>query len=373
LLAMNIVSALVVLALLLVSMKLPTSFFPGTSTRLPVSVRLGMIYATVFMLTICSRFFDPASFALLGEIVEEAQLTRASSFQQLSWSLSLLLGPAIASLLFLAFGPSWALLIDVMSFVVSFLTIRAIAVLRAESSIQTVRIKRVDRALKELMAGVRFYLKSRILLTVTFTWVVVMLGGGAFETLQVFFVIQNLHAPVTTFGLMGTLNGLGSLVGAMLVGILTRRLPTARIFWGGAFGMGVILLTLSRLTTVLPVLGLMALLGICNSAVSIASAPLTLHGTPRQLVGRVTALLHPVVSVSSLLSVVVAGYLASTVLRHLHAHILGMTFGAIDTIFAAAGALMLVAGLLAAVGLHGVRLSGEASVTTTAVGAMPGA
>jgi hypothetical protein len=56
---------------------------------------------------------------------------------------------------------------------------------------------------------------------------------------------------------------------------------------------------------------------------------------------------QPVVQLSSMLSVLVAGYLASTVLHGLHARVLGVHIGAIDTIFASAGILVLLSGIYA--------------------------
>lgn len=69
--------------------------------------------------------------------------------------------------------------------------------------------------------------------------------------------------------------------------------------------------------------------------------------------------MHPVINVASLISVAAAGYLASEALRGLHVRLLGMTFGPVDTIFSGAGALVLLAGLYAIIGLRGVRLEGE--------------
>lgn len=60
---------------------------------------------------------------------------------------------------------------------------------------------------------------------------------------------------------------------------------------------------------------------------------------------------------TSMFSLALAGLLASTVLRGLHARLLGMSFGPIDTIYLAAGVLALLGGLYALVMLGGVRLA----------------
>jgi hypothetical protein len=59
------------------------------------------------------------------------------------------------------------------------------------------------------------------------------------------------------------------------------------------------------------------------------------------------AVINPVIQLASMLSVVVAGWLASTVLQGLNAHIAGVAFGRIDTVFTASGICILLAGLYA--------------------------
>jgi hypothetical protein len=65
----------------------------------------------------------------------------------------------------------------------------------------------------------------------------------------------------------------------------------------------------------------------------------------------VAAILNPSPTLASLVSIVLAGYLAST-LRRWHANMLGITFGPIDTILSGAGILLALAGLYLLKNLH---------------------
>ncbi len=68
-------------------------------------------------------------------------------------------------------------------------------------------------------------------------------------------------------------------------------------------------------------------------------------------------------TLASLVSIALAGYLDSTVLRGFHAVLLGVQFGPIDTIFLAAGILVLLGGIYAMVALRGVEIiAGNAPV-----------
>ncbi|MBA2288134.1 MAG: hypothetical protein H0W02_21885, partial [Ktedonobacteraceae bacterium] len=57
-------------------------------------------------------------------------------------------------------------------------------------------------------------------------------------------------------------------------------------------------------------------------------------------------------SLCSILSAALAGYLASTLLHNFHATVLGLSFGPIDTIFLGMGALVVLGGLYAMANLH---------------------
>jgi hypothetical protein len=73
--------------------------------------------------------------------------------------------------------------------------------------------------------------------------------------------------------------------------------------------------------------------------------PLMLGATPQHLLGRVSAVINPVQQLASILSMALAGFLASTVLRGMHEVVAEVTFGPYDTIFGVAGLLFIAAGL----------------------------
>ncbi len=86
---------------------------------------------------------------------------------------------------------------------------------------------------------------------------------------------------------------------------------------------------------------------ILNTAV----APMRLAAVPREFLGRSTAFLNPVMQLASMVSVVVADWLASTVMRNFAGSIGGLHFGPIDTIFTVSGLLIVVAAGYAVVAL----------------------
>jgi len=91
---------------------------------------------------------------------------------------------------------------------------------------------------------------------------------------------------------------------------------------------------------------------------NVVAGPLVLRATPQALVGRVVAVLQPLISLAAMLSMAAAGWLAGGLLSGFHARWLGVRWGTVDTIFTGAGVLIVAGGLYAA-----VRLSGLATAT----------
>src|SRR5262245_42725730 len=227
-LAVDAMRVVLVLALLPATGLIP---LPGlANTQLSLGWKLGAVYAVVFLLTACGRFFRPASFALIGDLVPEAQQARAMGMLQTSASLAILIGPALATPLLVAFGPYWALGINAASFLVSFVTILAIAAPREET--------RADAAgrssfAREFFAGIGDFFHSRVLRALGIGAFIVMLGGGGLNALDVFFVTDNLHTTPALYGLLATAQGLGMLLGAVLAGAFAERIGIIRTLWSG--------------------------------------------------------------------------------------------------------------------------------------------
>ena len=359
---MDALRAVLILLLLLPAGFLPLPFLDAA--RLPISWQLGFIYGTVFLTSTCTQFFGPALFALIGDIVDEPYRARAAGLTQLIASLGTVIGPSLATLLFFKVGVHWALLLNALSFVVSFL---AILVIRPPQTVVSGELERQGNFLREFGQGIRFYTGNRVLMTILISVTLVMAGAGALNALGIFFVTQNLHTPVSLFGFLSSVLGAGSIVGAALASTLAQRLGLTRTFWLSLVAAGVLVLVYARLTSLVPALVVLFLIGLVTTAVDVAAGPLVLNVTPRELVGRVAALLNPALTLVTMLSIAVAGYLYSTVLQSFHATLVGITFGPIDTIFTVTGILVVVGGLYAMVNLRGVTLNTETDPSTEAL------
>ena len=278
-----VVSTLVTLALIpatgLLRVGPLASFAPSTTWT------LAAIYIAVAALAACAQFSQPASLALIGQIVSEPSRARAMGFVQGSMSLGMLIGPAIAAPLLLAFGAQWALLIDAASFALALATLTALRLARPSGA----HAEHHERKglLHEMAEGVAFTLRSHILRTLALITGVAMLGAGAINALDVFFTTHNLHTPLSLYGLLSTVFGVGLIIGAVLAGALAQRFGLARTLWSATIITGALLIVYARLNSFGAASVTLLIMGVPLAALDVVGGPLLLRETPERLVGRV--------------------------------------------------------------------------------------
>jgi MFS family permease len=330
---------------------------PSLRHTIPVIVQLSVLYIVLAVCSIFAQFFDPSRLALLGEVVPPKDQPKASAQLQAAFSTAQIIGPPVAAPLLINLGVQWALLLNALSFVVSFACVRAI------KTPGTPAIATADSApagfMADLRDGLRFFSGNRILVILGVGIVLAMLGNGAVNSLAVFFIPHNLHEPAKWLGTVIGSAGAGSVVGALSTAAIVRRVRPSRLFPIALIVCGVALIAFSRTTSLPPAIAFAVLLGLGAGVTFSSVSPIVLSVTPSNLLGRVSAMLTPVEQLAQIVSMVLAGALASTVLRGFHASIAGVTFGPYDTIFFVGGMLFLLGGLVSFSPLSRVR--GDAS------------
>ncbi|WP_405778475.1 MFS transporter [Streptomyces sp. NBC_00859] len=310
------------------------------------------VYATVLLATSAAQFFNPARFALIGDVVEPEERARASGIGQATQAIAVIAGPPLAAPLLFVVGVRWALLLNALSFLVSFVAVRAVRVPATASAPAPTALPGLAGVRAEFMSGLRMVTQSRVVTALVVTVALVTVGADALNTLNVFFVTDNLHADASWYGTLEMALGFGLIGGAFVATWLVGRLGAARIFAFGLMLTGVGLVFYSRLGALGPSLVTLAVVGIPLAAVNTALTPVLLASVPQSHLGRVISVINPVQQLGALVGVSGAGWLASTGLRDFHATVGDMRFGRIDTIFTAAGLLVVAGGLYAAIALR---------------------
>jgi MFS family permease len=304
--------------------------------------QLWLVYGIIFLASSCSQFFTPARLALTGEIVSEPLRTSAASMEQITQSLALIFGPVLAAPLLFGVGIGGALLINALSFGLSWL---AIALIRGTTKSQSLSPGGRGQIGREFVEGLRFSLQHRVIRSLIIGLSIAMFGIGAYNTLYVLFFLQNLHASVPLVGLLDGVFGAGVIIGAILAGISAQRVGMERLLSVAGMLGGASIALLARMNNSIAASAVLLLIGACQGALGVTLGPLMLKVTPHELIGRVVSILNPLTVLASLLATPLVGYLAGSVLHSWHTTLFNLTFGPLDTILLVAGLTILLAGI----------------------------
>ena len=136
-------------------------------------------------------------------------------------------------------------------------------------------------------------------------------------------------------------------VGALAAGRMVRWIGARALTWSGLLATGVLAAGYALQRSFPAGLVMLAVYAMPIAMLNTAVAPLLLNAAPREYLGRVMAVFNPLNQFASMLSVVVSGWLTSTVLRSFRASFGGVTLNSVSLIFIVAGGLIFVSGIRA--------------------------
>ena len=345
----------------LVAVLAAVSFLPVSA--LPAGVWLAMVYAVVVLVNSAGQFFQPSRFAIITQIVHgEADRAKAMGITQATFSAAQMIGPPLAAPLLFAAGFQWALLLNAASYAFSFFAIRSIRIDgRAHPAAPpapepeasgAVALEEVEHSVwREFREGVRFFAHSRYLVALLTVAVIITMGAGALNALDIFFVTDNLHVSPHVYGFLAMTEGAGAIVGALCAGWVVQRIGARQATWLPLLIGGLMVLVYARQTMLLSALACIVAIAVPVAVLNVAIGPLMMDAAPMEMLGRVMAVFNPIQMVMSIVSTAVASWLASTVMLNFHAKIAGVHMGRIDTIFTVSGLLVVLGGLYGAFAL----------------------
>ncbi|GAA3169190.1 MULTISPECIES: MFS transporter [Streptomyces] len=168
-------------------------------------------------------FFTTAQRAYLPTLLLDEELLAGNARLQGSESTAEVTGPGLAGLLVQAFGAVAGLLANALSFVVSWLCLRAIRT--TEPPPPQVPRRRLRT---EVGDGLRFLFRDPILRTLAIFSAVSNIALTGLSSIEVAFLVRTVGVGEAVVGGVLTLCGLGGLLGVLLSHRMSRRHGTAR-------------------------------------------------------------------------------------------------------------------------------------------------
>jgi len=256
------------------------------------ALTLLQLYAVAAIVGVGTVVFDIAYLAYVPSLTGRADLLEANTKLEVSHSGSYLTGPALAGGLIQLVGAAQAILADALSFLVSVATIVWIR--------QTEPSPRLEGqpglgVLAEIRDGLRLVFGNRILRSMALLLTAGAVGFHLAEPAFFLFAYRNLGLSPGALGLVFAAGGVGALIGAFMVGTVTRffGLGVTLAITTAGVGAGFLIWPLALLVFPLATLvGAEFLVGVCDSIYNVSQVSLRQSVTPDRLQGRMTATLR---------------------------------------------------------------------------------
>jgi len=194
---------------------------------------MNLLYIVSFLVGTLQTFFDIGYQAYVPSLVERTQLVEANSKLETSRSTAQVAGPSIAGVLVQIFSAPYVILGDVLGYSGS---ATFLSTIRKKEATPEATGKTVLEDIKE---GLAVVLRNRSLSSIAGCTATSNLFSNAYGVLLLLFFYNELHMTALESGIVFTLGGIGSVVGALTSSRISRVLGVGWAIVSGALIFGV--------------------------------------------------------------------------------------------------------------------------------------
>lgn len=226
-------------------------------------------------------FLMPARQSIIPQLVGKDRLTNALAINAMGMSITTLAAPAAAGILYAVMGP------DVLYYVICAIAISSILPTALLPKLTAVDGKDEATIWRDIGAGLSYIRQSPLVLVLLLLALAMAALSMPFRLLLPIFVVDIYHRGPEAMGLLVSIYGAGSLVGALLIAALGNIWKRGPLLIAGSILTGVVLLLVAVLPHFFAALGFMVLLGLGHAAHRTLSDAVTMEVTEAQYRGRV--------------------------------------------------------------------------------------
>jgi len=280
------------------------------SAHLTGNLEIWHIYVAAFMGAAANTFQEPAWQASIPVLVPKAKLARANGLVQLNQGISIVVAPALAGALLVAFDLGGVLIVDAASFLAGIGTLAAVRFPPFQSEEGETRSVRKDAIIAWRYLRIRPGLFGLL-------WVY---SGVNFMLSMTGVLVIPLIVSFATEAAAGTilsLAGIGAVVGSVAVGAAGAPRPLVRTIMGGILVSGIVLAIGGSRASLLVIGAATVMLLLVNPVVNSASQVIWQTKVEEGVQGRVFSLRRMIGQAVSPIAILLAGPLADGVFEPL--------------------------------------------------------
>jgi MFS family permease len=249
--------------------------------------------------------------SLITRLVGQRDLTTANAMESLSFSLSGLIGPAVAGLVIAGFGAPVVLALDAITY---FIFVACLLLMREGRELvhgegRAPGAPGVPATSRGLGPAIRFILGAPAIVAITLFYMSVNIAGGIVTVVIPLYVRDVLHGGSETFGLLLSVLTAGDLAGLLVVGAVSWRWPLGRSIAWALFTSGLVLLPWLLRPPVIALGVILFVWGSLSSSLTPWAQTIRMRLIPPEMRGRVFALLRTSMQSTRPIGAVVAGVL----------------------------------------------------------------
>ena len=231
-------------------------------------VQAWQIIVLAFLLGIANSFDMPGRQAFVAELVDRKHLTNAIALNATMFNLGVVVGPAVAGLVYAWLGPAWCFTINAISFL-------AVIFALVSMKLGPIPINIRKSPILEIKEGLQAAFSTETMRLLFTSLAALGAFGFSLLVLTPAWSVDVLHGDVTTNGLLLSARGIGSLIGGLIIATVGSRgfrgkiwsastlfLPAAMVIFGLARWLPFSLITIAVMG-----LGLISVVNITNGLI----------------------------------------------------------------------------------------------------------
>jgi MFS family permease len=245
---------------------------------------MAVIILTTAPMAILRGFFRAGYLASMPNLVGRSQLARGNGILESAYSISFVVGPAIAGFLVTVIGPGQTLAVDAASFAVSSLGLFLI-----HREMKAPADRPPARMVDEIREGIVYVARHPVLRTLILFFASTSAILVSVGTALTFRVVRDLGLSPAAFGITLTGFGIGSIVGAIVAARFGQVSNVARVMTGSVFVMGAPLILAALVNSLPAIAALTGVSGAGETLMAVTYISVRAANSPEQLVGRIAS------------------------------------------------------------------------------------
>ena len=268
------------------------------------------------MLSVCTAFFDPAIPAIIPQIVQREQLTRANSQTQFASGISAIIGPMLGGLTVAGAGYLTVFIINAGSYLFSaaFESFIRIPLMDQKASGTT-------KLSDDIVEGCRYVYQTKHLMMILVMVGVIHFFVGSIEAIIPVLATALKGEGAQNIGFIQTCFGLGTILGALFISIRSIHNREVIFLFGSVFLIGLALVSisgvyLSGVRIVLPFLMFFLFIGGCIIFAGTSFRSILQKEVDDTMMGRVFGFVSSVGNISIPVAILIYGILLEYLPHH---------------------------------------------------------